>query len=825
VKETFFAELNSFIEGPEPAPDAPSFDELNLSPRVLNGLETARELAFSSGKDASRVGVLHLAAALVSRRVDNDVDLARLRLDAARLRQALIDHAVAMGQNADVWRDAMGEEEATPSSRPVDLNSDEPEAVIRSDAEWRADPLGIRPDVHSFAALLASRSLEPPLSIGLFGPWGSGKTTFLKRLRQVVDQRAGEARSATQSGAASPYVGNVVHVEFNAWHFAEDALVSSLIDTVVRELRAFIKDDYPAIGKRLFELRAKTAESARRAVEEAKSREAAARKDVEAKVSAVTKSEEEARKAVLSLGDALQAVWKETLQAAKQSPVVRKSGVLDQIGGAVQSAEDLQQRIMSIRTRSTSILGGLGWVGSLGFAALVLGLPPLVAWVVQRFAGLDGIPQALSTAVAALSSIGLWLRAASTAAAQVDTAIGEVVSEYERRLQSDDGVKKAKFSLEAATKNAAAATASLAEAERALQAAQAAAESASLPSQMLALVASRVDNATYAKELTTISIARSDLEALSHILRDQSEDAPSVPPPGRASAITTRPVDRVILYIDDLDRCSPQQVVRVLQMVHMLLAFELFVVVVAVDARWVEESLRDNYHWLAAADDGSTANRSASPVTPQDYLEKIFQISFWLEPMTAGRAAAFLKSLARPARADAEALATNERVTSGTGLEGFGRIDIGAIELDYMRALAAYVGPSPRRVKRLVNAYRLLKARMSDAQLNTFITDRNTDGGDTRSGPYQLVIGLLVVGTGAPVTGAQILKDLAERDPRDTFELVVDEYRKRELPDWTMAARVLETLMRTQKAGDVAELRGWARRVGRFLLQGPRELV
>ena len=212
------------------------------------------------------------------------------------------------------------------------------------------------------------------------------------------------------------------------------------------------------------------------------------------------------------------------------------------------------------------------------------------------------------------------------------------------------------------------------------------------------------------------------------------------------------------------------------------------------------------------------------PVTPQDYLEKIFQISFWLEPMTAGRAAAYLKSMARPTRTDV-AVSPTERVISGTGLESFGRIDIETQELDYMRALAAYVGPSPRRVKRLVNAYRLLKARMSDAQLNTFITDRSTDGGDTRSGPYQLVIGLLVIGTGAPVTGAQILKDLAERDPRDTFELVIDAYRKRAQADWTMAARVLETLMRTQKARDIAELRGWARRVGRFLLQGPREFV
>jgi hypothetical protein len=56
-----------------------------------------------------------------------------------------------------------------------------------------------------------------------------------------------------------------------------------------------------------------------------------------------------------------------------------------------------------------------------------------------------------------------------------------------------------------------------------------------------------------------------------------------------------RAIDRIILYIDDLDRCKPEDVVRVLQRVHMLLAFELFVVVVAVVARWVEEALTQSY--------------------------------------------------------------------------------------------------------------------------------------------------------------------------------------------------------------------------------------
>jgi len=165
-----------------------------------------------------------------------------------------------------------------------------------------------------------------------------------------------------------------------------------------------------------------------------------------------------------------------------------------------------------------------------------------------------------------------------------------------------------------------------------------------------------------------------------------------------------------------------------------------------------------------------------------------------------------------------------ETQTSATPAD-VGRIDILPIELDYMRALAAYIGPSPRRVKRLVNSYRLLKARLSDPQLRDFVTDRKTEDGSLRSGPYQLVIGLLVIGTGARIHAAHILTELAERDPRDGLDKVIDAFRERRHPDWIMSAQVLETLMRTQRTNDASELRGWARKVGRFLLQGSTEYL
>jgi len=825
IEPTYQAALAAYLPATEAQRDVVVFDALDISPRVLNGLEAARELALATRHDSGAVGVLHLAGALISRRVDGDEELAAAGFDPSALRRALIEHAASEGELSEAWRDALGEEEMAPAGRPVDLNSDEPEAVIRADQNWTTDPLGIRPDVASFAALLASSSLEPPLAIGLFGPWGSGKTTFLKRLRLAIDKRASEAQAARAASQPTPFVGNVVHVEFNAWHFAEDALISSLVDTIVRELRSFIKNDYPLVGKALADLQSETLGTARRRVTLAKENEENARKAVAASKTTLAESESRAREGATSLTAAVAAAWAATRAAVQASPVVQKSGILEQLQGTVSSAEELRARVQGIRSRPARLLGDLGWGRTLLFAALVLALPPAVAWLVKGVLGSGEVGRILTSAAALLSVLGVWLRSASGAVATVDKAIAEVTAAYDDQIRNNPDVKAAEEKMKSASSEAATAAEALAAAERELRKAEAAAAAVSLPSQMLTLASGRVDDQSYAKELTTISIARGDLQTLSRILRDQGV-ATATAMPG------VRPVDRLILYIDDLDRCRPADVVRVLQIVHMLLAFELFVVVVAVDARWVEESLTQNYKWLVrpettgAVDQGGaeTADEGRVGVTAQDYLEKIFQISFWLEPMTTGRAAEYLKSLVRTSRRESGPVVGYPAGPDGAP-PAASKVEILPIELDYMRALAAYVGPSPRRVKHLVNAYRLLKARMSDAQLRSFITDRSTDEGELRSGPYQLVIGLLVIGTGAPTSASQILGELAARDPRHRLEQVIDSFRERKHPDWTMAAQVLETLMRTQKADDVSELRGWARRVRRFLLQGPAEVV
>jgi hypothetical protein len=115
---------------------------------------------------------------------------------------------------------------------------------------------------------------------------------------------------------------------------------------------------------------------------------------------------------------------------------------------------------------------------------------------------------------------------------------------------------------------------------------------------------------------------------------------------------------RIVLYIDDLDRCPPSKVVDVLQAVHLLLCFPLFVVIVAVDARWVSRALHDRFPKLldqTPVGDSGTAGGGPLPpsgATSDDYLEKIFQIPYWVRPMEAAAAATYVESIAGADRAN-----------------------------------------------------------------------------------------------------------------------------------------------------------------------------
>lgn len=130
---------------------------------------------------------------------------------------------------------------------------------------------------------------------------------------------------------------------------------------------------------------------------------------------------------------------------------------------------------------------------------------------------------------------------------------------------------------------------------------------------------------------------------------------------------------RIVLYIDDLDRCPPAKVVDVLQACHLLLCFPLFVVVVAVDARWVSLSLLRNFDGLLTDANAHRAGPLPSEfstrparggASPSDYLEKVFQIPYWVRPINADSSKRLVADLA--SAGDAVTSQPIERKTGST---------------------------------------------------------------------------------------------------------------------------------------------------------------
>ena len=73
------------------------------------------------------------------------------------------------------------------------------------------DALGVGVHAGHLAQLIAAKETWMPLSIGLFGAWGSGKSHFI----DLLDERLRELTK--QSGAA--FHKQIVQIRFNAWHY------------------------------------------------------------------------------------------------------------------------------------------------------------------------------------------------------------------------------------------------------------------------------------------------------------------------------------------------------------------------------------------------------------------------------------------------------------------------------------------------------------------------------------------------------------------------------------------------------------------------------
>jgi WD40 repeat protein len=731
------------------------------------------------------------------------------------------------------------------------------------DARRGADLLRIGDDVDAFAQLIAARTITPPLSIGVFGDWGSGKSFFMNQLKSRVGQLAREARDSGERQRDISFFKRIVQVEFNAWHYSESDLWASLVEHILANLRVDPDEKLDVVAERQQRLLDQLSIEVPAADRASKKEEAARQrlKDAERELKRAKEEQERLREelAAASTEDPLKtlAVDSETrdavydaLDAAGLPKVGEAARELD--AAAREARTMLEQRKVLAPLASAHDKRSRFWILVLLLvAAPVLAVAAAAVARALGFGELAGVT-AVATGVATLVSTGArWIRSQlewttqrlkdlDEAAKRLEAPMEEALAEQRQkqmRLQKE---------LEA-----------LLEEQRAAQLEKAAqldrvreieAElAAATPSRLLSrFLQDRVESDDYRKRLGVLALVRRDFEAISEYLEKETEEVEASETLEDEEQDADFRINRIVLYIDDLDRCAPKTVVEVLQAVHLLLAFPLFVVVVAVDVRWVSRSLAKQYPDLLRGDE-HRADDEWDAAAPRDYLEKIFQIPFWIEPLNASASRRMLRGLvgrvaagrsedaapaatgARgdgPAGGGAHADAPSGRAGVALGIEGGAEarplaeasapdlnpesLELRPAEIKFMEELAPIVGRTPRAVKRFVNTYRLIKATAADPR--RFVIDGNP------LSPHRIVMLLLAVETGLRSVAGPLLEAVLNATKDDlTFKEALDTTKGGAEPD---EFERLEAWLRRQNGAwehvPVEMLAQWTDHVARF---------
>ncbi len=536
------------------------------------------------------------------------------------------------------------------------------------------DFLEIRGHVNAFASLMASKELKPPLSIGLFGDWGSGKTFFMKRIQKRIEWLA--ERSADEN-SETPFHQRIVQIEFNAWHYVESNLWASLVEHIFQNLRISGDGEKDVQERRDFLLEKIDATLIEKRAAEEDVRDALKNRD------AAHRLLESERERIEDLRGQLEQeqrkeLWRELKVDELRNclvPVFEKLGIKRtvQAGSELRSAlDELGSLSQRGRVLWTWVVQGQGKTSRLLWLLAAVVVVPLlglsIPFLLQKlnldapaFNDVSSIILQIGTFVGAVAA---WLIKQVNAADGILKNIDDAQEKYDTALSGAE-TKRLK-TLSALETSLAAQHTTLKRSRETVKTCQTELEKArealanlTAEARLARFIDERVASDDYREQLGILAMVRRDFETLSHLMNLEEDPVPAGCGISPLEKNDSHRIDRIILYIDDLDRCPPDKVVQVLQAVHLLLAFPLFVVVVGVDARWVSRSLYHKYKDLWKAPDavgdmdpGDAFPQPASaPVAdfgvhdesallipghaarPSDYLEKLFQIPFWLRPM------------------------------------------------------------------------------------------------------------------------------------------------------------------------------------------------
>lgn len=741
------------------------------------------------------------------------------------------------------------------------------------------DQLNIEHEVDALASIIAYKETQPPLSVGIFGEWGSGKSFYMNLLHKKIDEISSTARDSNVPQREYPFYKHIKQIRFNAWNYVESDLWASLAHTIYQKLYQLDentdKKDPHWLG--LVKYGEEEVKLKEKQIEQLEC-------ELNTKINKLSSLHSD-REKINDYGysDPGKQVLKHFLTPDlkdKCEQFIEKVGLQNEVK-TINDAVTLTQEISTFTNRASLLYKSISNTSTKSITfALFLSLLAFIATYIANLNSesteqisehLTAIFTFFSTSLFWLknriSVVSDWLKEIESIQIEVSetkqTAFNKI---EEERAEAQKSIKELTEQIKQEEEEKAKLEAQIREAKLNLN--------ELTPESVLAHHINETIGANkYGKFLGLPAILSKDFKTLSETIEHQNlllnDDKTylTLEDENAASDANYR-INRIVLYIDDLDRCEPQTVVKVLEAVHLFLASPLFVVVLGVDPRWLFSSIKEHYASIMKAPNEQDIHYNAS--TPEEYLEKIFQIPIWLDSPSSEGVNRLITSIIGATTLQASEIegdtakthhhypnqttkhdALNESApelsppmdnarshsenhkkddasnkvddTSSTNIVAQSqeeakdektqqlikaqhhKLDI--IEVEFINNLSHILVRSPRAVKRYLNIYRLIKSSLTQQEYRRFMNqvDGNAPG-------YKAVSFLLAVIVSYPKLAPDLINESVQAKNYSIDDLIKNIKNSKEGAQQlkTGCAKLNDT---TEQLGDI---KAWAKLVARY---------
>lgn len=672
------------------------------------------------------------------------------------------------------------------------------------------DLLGITPEVDRLARLMTSRTLDPPLSLGIFGGSGWGKSFFAELLRRRIWELSENAQSRNDRGNA---VGTVVQLGLNAWQSAGVSPWILLAEQIYKAMEEPLPDGDSESRRILYTI--PTARRMERQLETELDGARAALHEADKEYERLLRAYSGASqvRAELEKTSIWMAVGGEFLGKLDPATIdeIDRDGELFGLTRLSRNPESLHRLLEETKTvgGTAGILTNIRISRRYFRSALLIALAIVLAalglffgyYIFQKVRGFQAEVSTFFAGLAGVSAIAgaigvLFTRFTQNQASQAleklrshEPELSDIIAEVETRhkaalsLATDEleqirtAMPAAEGSLMAAKRSVAVADSSLTEFRRrpvgpriidayrkydpALQ---------TVPAESLSSTATSLQ-----------LVIRADMEALSGYCARQA---------GQAPGSGSRPPERIIVYIDDIELCDRLTTTAYLEAIQQLLAFPLFAVVVLTDPRRLVRVLRaTDLANNASADDGTISTEQT------EYLARLFPLHFWIKPTNMQQLSEMANHWSLARNTDPQAVA-------------------------FLREIAAIL-QSPRQVKQLVNLYglaRLLTNKDSPVRKAPDSREKVDVVPDRRGGvPFALQTHLAVLVL-SPTQGRKYLEIVSDLDPGSKIDTLLQNMHSIQM-DMRAITELFQIYDReTDSPTPVADLQDWIPVVRRLVI-------